>query len=408
MSSPPSPAARPCPLDLGIEEEFHLVSLATRRLTSAAPPLLERLRLVAQQDADGANDRRRMPAGGYAAELQQSVVETNSAVTTDLEQLRRHLVALRAELIDTAEPLGVGIAAAGTMPLSVPLALTPTARFAHMLAEYQLLVREQLICSMQVHVGIDDRDVAVRLLDRVSPWLPALLALSASSPFSHTGADTGYASSRSLIWTRWPTTGRAGTFASAAEYDQLTRDLVGSGVISDSGMLYFDVRPSQHVPTLELRVCDACPSVDTAVLIAGLFRGVVARELARLRAGEPSAALPVTLERAAHWRAARSGLEGDLLDLSGRRAVPAAQLLRSLLAELRPELEAHGDASLLEGLLEAELARGSAAARQRRALQARGDVRDVVDLILAETRGAQPSPQLSRTTPDAEQVSARG
>lgn len=383
-SAPLSSPAQALPLDLGIEEEFHLVSLATRRLTSAAPQLLERLSQLGPAAVDGSG---RTAAGSYAAEMQQSVVETNSAVTTDLSLLRRHLLTLRRQLITVAEPLGIGIAAAGTMPLSAPLTLTETPRFARMLAEYQLLVREQLICSMQVHVGIPDRDLAVRLLDRVSPWLAALLALSASSPFSHTGSDTGYASTRSLIWARWPTTGRAGTFASAAEYDQLARDLVGSGVISDPGMLYFDVRPSAHVPTLELRVCDACPSVDTAVLIAGLFRAIVLRETARLHAGEPSAALPITLERAAHWRAARSGLEGELLELSGRRAVPAAQLLRSLVRELRPELEAHGDAPLIEELLEVELARGSAAARQRKALQARGDVRDVVDLILTETRG---------------------
>ena len=108
-----------------------------------------------------------------------------------------------------------------------------------MLADYQLLVREQLICGMQVHVGIPSRDLAVQLIDRITGWLPALLALSASSPFSHAGADTGYASSRSLIWSRWPTSGSPGSFQTASEYDALVQKLVASGVISDAGMIYF-------------------------------------------------------------------------------------------------------------------------------------------------------------------------
>jgi carboxylate-amine ligase len=375
-----APIGRGEHLTLGIEEEFHLVDLGTRRLTPRAADVLAEL--------GGPTSTRvsSRSSGGYAPELQQSVVETNSAVTTSLAELRKHLVCLRAELCQTAERLGVGVAAAGTMPLGAPLVLTDNPRFRRMLADYRVLVTEQLICGMQVHVGIGSRDTAVRLIDRVSPWLPPLLALSASSPFSGSGEDTGYASARTLIWSRWPTTGRAGAFSSAAEYDALVQRLVASGVISDAGMLYFDVRPSAHVPTVELRVCDACTSVDTVVLIAGLFRAVVARELARLAAGEGSSAQPA-LERAAMWRAARSGLEGELVDLAAPRAVPAAVLVRSVVTELRPELETHGDWDAVRELSEQALARGSSAGRQRAALERRGRVTDVVDLILAETRG---------------------
>lgn len=381
-------------LTLGVEEEFHLVDLSSRRLTPRAPDVLGQLtnRTVASSRAGSAAAKSK---GGFAAELQQSVVETNSAVSAHLGELRGYLLELRRELSRTAEALGIGIAAAGTIPLSMPLAITESPRFRRMLADYQLLVREQLICGMQVHVGIDSRDTAVRLIDRVSPWLPPLLALSASSPFAHTGDDTGYASTRSLVWSRWPTSGGAGAFASAAEYEELVQKLIASGVISDAGMLYFDVRPSAHVPTLELRICDACPSVDTAVLIAGLFRAIVARELTRLAAGEPSKAQPAAIERAALWRAARSGLEGELVDLSGPRSVPAGVLVKSIVDELRTELDGHGDLELVRELSEAALARGSAASRQREVLRQRERITDVVDAVLAETRGELPEPRAS-------------
>jgi carboxylate-amine ligase len=357
-------------LTLGVEEEFHLVDLRSRRLIPRASEMLSALE---------------KSSGTYAAELQQTTVETNTEVVDSLDALRENLVDLRAELAKAGDALGIGIAGAGTMPLSVPLIITENARFRRMLADYQLLVREQLICGMQVHVGIGDPDSAAVLVDRVSPWLPPLLALSASSPFSYGGQDSGYASSRSLIWSRWPTTGSAGAFGSAAEYDALVQNLIGSGIISDRGMIYFDVRPSSHVPTIELRVCDACPLVDTVVLIAALFRAVVARELAGHRRGEASKSVAPALQRAAMWRASRSGLEAELVDLSGPKPVPAGVLVRGMVAELRPELESSGDWQAVAELVEDALGRGSAAARQREALRRRNRIIDVVDLIVAET-----------------------
>ena len=208
-------------LTMGVEEEFHLVDRTTHRLTPRAPEVLNGLSASAR---------------AFAAELQQTVVETNSDVVDSLEALRHSLVDLRLELAAAADPLGIGIATAGMMPIALPdVPITETPRFRRMLADYQLLVREQFICGMQVHIGIAERDTAVALLDRVSRWLPPLLALSASSPFSHAGDDTGYSSTRSLIWSRWPTTGSPGPLASAAEYEALVRGLVASGVISDPG-----------------------------------------------------------------------------------------------------------------------------------------------------------------------------
>ncbi|QCQ94076.1 YbdK family carboxylate-amine ligase [Rhodococcus sp. SGAir0479] len=357
---------------MGVEEEFHLIDARTRRLVTRAPELLERL-----------------PRDVYVEELQRCVVEVNSGVFPDLGGLRADLTHRRQVLVDTAAELGIGVVAAGAVPLAVPaeMAVTETPRYRRMLADYQLLAREQLICGTQVHVDVADRDEAVRIANRVAPYLPIFLALSASSPFWADGTDTGYASMRTLVWSRWPTTGPTAPVQSAAEYDALIADLVASGVINDPGMVYFDLRPSDRYPTLELRVCDSCPSVDTIALVAGLFRALVDREAAALHRGEPPLQVSPTLLRAAMWRAARSGLEGDLVDMDAGAPRPAAQVVDGLIRSLRPHLERSGDWDMVSKLADAALQVGGSAERQRRILRRRGRLTDVVDLLVAETSG---------------------
>jgi carboxylate-amine ligase len=359
-------------LTLGVEEELHVVDLKTRELVPRAPEVLDQL-----------DDRH------YSAELHRSVVETNTPVTGTLDGLRDGIADRRRRAIGVAESLGLGLVATGTVPLVdlETLPVTPTSRYRRMLDDYQLLVREQLICGAQVHVGVPDRDEAVSIAQRVAPALPVLLALSASSPY-WLGEDSGYASTRSLIWLRWPTAGDSGVVTSAADHDELVADLIASGTITDPKMVYFDVRPSAHLPTVELRVTDSCPDVDTVVLLAGLFRGLVLQARQACRAGEPPARIRPPLHRAAMWRAARSGLEGDLLDLPRSPVpVPAAVAVERLVGDLRPQLDELGDWEQVFDLSVQQLSRGSSAARQRRAMTRRGRISDVVDLVVADTRG---------------------
>lgn len=362
------------PRTLGVEEEFHLVDLKTRRLTARAPELLGEL------------------SDSFVAELQRCVIELNSGVVNTLDGLRADLQGHRQVLVDAAAKLGMGVVAAGAVPLSVPaeMQVTQTVRYRQMLADYQLLAREQLICGTQVHIGVEDRDEAVAVGNRVSAYVPTLLALSASSPFWSDGSDTGYSSVRTLVWQRWPTTGLAAPVSTAAEYEHLVSDLVASGVITDEGMVYFDVRPATTTPTLELRVCDSCPSVDTIVLIAGLFRALVEREVEGLRAGVPAVEVSPPMGRAALWRAARSGLEGELVDIEGPASLPAAEVVAGLVRLLRPQLEAAGDWPMISELARQVLMAGTSAARQRRELRRRGRLTDVVDQLIAETAGIWP------------------
>jgi carboxylate-amine ligase len=352
-----------------VEEEFHTVGLGTRRLTAEGGRVLDQL-----------------PAGSFSAELLQTMVEANTSPHVRLADLEADLAALRQAAISAAARCGLGIVAAGSVPIADQGTgrITANPRYEHMRGEYRMLVSEQLICAMHVHVGVPDRDLAVALAHRVTPWLPALLALSASSPF-WLGNDSGYASYRTLIWRRWPTTGAPGEFASAADYDQTVADLVRSGVITDPGMIYYDVRPSAHLPTLELRICDSCPSLHDVVLLAGLFRALVSRESEAALAGRVPLSVRPELLEAETWRAARSGLEGDLVDPATATPMPARQLILQLLGDLRPALEASGDWEQVTELAQTALARGSSAARQR-AAYASGGPQKVVDTLLRETR----------------------
>ncbi|MFE3203850.1 carboxylate-amine ligase [Embleya sp. NPDC055664] len=335
---------------VGVEEEFHIVDRRTGRLSPAGTELLAEL-----------------PAAGFTGEAKEASIETNSQPHRELADLRADLIASRSLLARAAEKIGVAVIASGTAPL-MDLADSPQApgdRYAAIKRDYALVADEQVICGMHVHVGIEDRDVAARAMAWISPHLPTLLALSASSPY-WLGTDTGYASWRNMLWQRWPSAGPADTFASAREYDAMLEGLVRSGVILDIGMHYQDLRLSSHVPTIEMRICDACPDVDTSVLIAVLFRALVHRAIRAVEAGErPPQHSPAWL-RAATWRAARSGLEGQLIDPTTMAGDSARTVIWTLIENLMPDLVAAGDFAFVRAVTKRMLDAGSSAAQQLR------------------------------------------
>jgi len=362
---------------IGVEEEYQIIHPETRELAQRAGRLLTRA--------------QRAVGDEVANELFLSQIEVGTPVCRTLGEVRAHLIRLRREVIAAAEREGSRIAAGGTHPFSrwEDQRLTPKDRYYGIVDDYQQLAREQIIFGCHVHVGIADREAAIRVMNRTRPWLAILLALGCNSPF-WMGVDTGYASYRSELFQRFPTVNTPHLLASRAEYDGLVADLVAIGMIEDASKIYWDVRPSMHFETLEFRVADVCTTIDEAVMIAGLCRALARECHARDIAGEVAVNPRPELLRAAKWHASRYGLDDDLIDLGVPRAVPAAELVRTLLAFVRPSLEQAGEWDEISGLVGETLSRGTGSGRQREAFARAGRLKDVVDHVVAETaRGTE-------------------
>jgi YbdK family carboxylate-amine ligase len=264
--------------------------------------------------------------------------------------------------------------------------LTVAPRYEAMVARWAGLASQQDICGCHVHVGVPDLETAVAVMDRARPYLPVLLAMTGSSPF-HDGVDTGYESYRTLWWSRWPTTGPPEHLGSAAAFREVVAGLAASGVVADGSHLYWDVRPSYHLPTLEFRLADVCTSLDDAVLHAALVRSLVRVLADRAERGEPCPTPRPELLRAARWRAARHGLGERLFDPLQGTLVGARVAVGRLLLELETDLRAAGEWEEVGELVAGLLARGTSASRQRETWLRTGDRREVARRIMREAAG---------------------
>lgn len=360
------------PFTIGVEEEYQIIHPTTRELCSRVQKVLP----LAQRTLGDV----------VQPEAQRSQIEIATPICQTLSDVRTALSDLRREVIRAAAKDGNCIAAAGTHPFShwQDQQITPKERYQGLLQDYQQLTRELVIFGCHVHVGLSDREAAIRVMNRTRVWLAPLLALSANSPF-WLGDDTGYTSYRTQIWSRWPIAGPPIIFESLAEYNALVQALVQTGSVDDATKIYWDVRLSERFETIEFRVTDVCMRVDEAVMIAGLVRALVRTCYEQALQDKPFPRSRPELIRAAHWRAARYGLAAELIDLETERAVPAHELIEKLLVFVRPALEAQGEWDEVSSLVSETLHNGNGATRQRQAYQQAGRLEDVVDLMVAET-----------------------
>ena len=362
---------------IGVEEEFLLVEADSRRLQ----PWSEEVLSNAAQEL-GEDDQ-------VDQEFKRSQLETGTKVCRTLDELDDEISRMRRKLMCAAERTGAQIAAAGTHPFShwreEGADVTPDESYLGLERDYQRLAREKTICGYHVHVGLSDPEAAIQVLNGVRPWLPTVLAVSVNSPF-WLGEDTGYGSYRTEIWRRWPTAGTPDPFESRAQFEQLVEVLLKTGSIDDPARIHWDVRPSPRFPTLEFRVTDVCLTVDDAVTVAGLVRALSRRCYSDALEDKPPPLPRLELMRLATWRAARYGLEDDLVDVVGERCVAASEVLHALLEFVRPALDEHDEWDRISRSVDRIIEHGTGAARQRRAFERRHELEDVVDFVVEETR----------------------
>jgi carboxylate-amine ligase len=363
---------RPTPT-IGVEEELALVDLRTGALTGKSDQVLDRI----DDDVPGLVEH----------ELKVCQVETASPVCSDLDSLATSLRSLRAAAADAAARVGCGVLAAGTHPTSSwkDQAVTARTSYRQLEQDYQRLADEQVVFGCHVHVGIDDPDLRIAVLDRVRPWLSVLLALSANSPFWE-GEDTGYASYRYVVFSRWPTFGPPEPLGDWAGFESVVQTLQDSEAIDGPQRLYWTARPSATYPTIEFRIADVCPTVDDAVVLAGLARGLAMAAIDDVDRGTPCPDVPSTLLRSAEWRAARYGLDDGLLDPVTGTERPAGEVVAQLLDHVGPSLERTGEEDRVRADVAALIARGTGADRQRSADSMASDRGALVRSLIEPTR----------------------
>ena len=365
---------------LGVEEEYQIIDPETRGLSPGGGGVLRRA-------------RRTLGEEEVVPELRTSQIEALTPICRTLADVRAELSRLRRVIMEAAKEEGTRIAAASTHPFShwQEQPVTPEERYRRIVEREQQLAEEQVVFGLHVHVGLEDREAALQVMNRARVWLAPLLALSANSPF-WLGQDTGYASYRTQVWSRLPTAGPPALFSSLAEHDALIKALVATGGAEEPTQVYWDIRLPEKLETVEIRVADVCPRVDEAVMLAGLSRALVRTCYERAERGDPYPKTRPELLRAAHWVASRHGLDAELVDAEGERAVPAREVVDDLLAFTRPALEEHGDWEEVASLANETLRQGNGARRQRLAYERAGQLEDVVDVLVEETaQGTDPA-----------------
>ncbi|MFJ2305321.1 glutamate--cysteine ligase [Streptomyces sp. NPDC087787] len=311
--------------------------------------------------------------GDVDRELLQAQIEVATPVCGELAELAERLTRLRDGMRRAALRSGCLAAATGAAPLATDTAVpvTPKQRYEDMLSEAALLVEEQLICGMHVHVAVPGRSLGAGALARIRPWLPVLVALGANSPFWQ-GKDTGFASWRTVVFGRWPASGVPPFAADAAQYEQRVEELLATGVVPDRHQLYWHARLSDTYPTLEVRAADVQLDADSAVTLAGLIRGLVATGLDEVRAGADAPNPPAGILTAAGWHAARHGLTDVLVDPRSGRPAPAGRVAERLYDHVAPALRRFGDHDRVSEGLNRLLDGGTGAVRQRAAVRGGG------------------------------------
>jgi carboxylate-amine ligase len=360
----------------GVEEEFQFLDPETLRPANVGAAVFQRL--SREPDWEGVTHK----------EFLASQVEHASAVFTRLDEALVSLLGFRRRVAEHAAEFGVVAASVGTPPQTTPFPdITEVDRYHRIVRDLGGLIADHQVSGLHVHVGVPDREAGVIALNAARPWMPLLTAIGTNSPLWR-GHETGYDSWRTVLMRRWTTAGCPPSFLDAADYDRRTRQLLGIGGTADLALISWDVRLSEHLPTIEFRMGDAQLDAQSTLLITALSRALVSHALeapgATDAAASASADVPPELLSAAVFHSAHHGMRGEVFDAVSGALAPAADALRGFVRLLEPQLAAAGDLDVVRASVERLLRNGTGAMRQRAAFELDGmaGVRRLLDATI--------------------------
>lgn len=356
---------------LGIEEEFQIVDPITRELRSHIQQILDDGKLILQENVK--------------PEMHQSVVEMGTNICNDIKEARSEVIRLRTHLAKLAIKNNLRIAAAGTHPFShwKDQRISNDPRYKNIVEDMQQVARANLIFGLHVHVGINDRDVGIHIMNAARYFLPHIFALSTNSPF-WIGRNTGFRSYRSKVFDRFPRTGIPDYFNSLSEYDNYVALLVKTNCIDNAKKIWWDIRLHPMFETLEFRICDIPLRVDETIALAAIMQAIVAKlhKLIKQNLGFRLYRRALIAEN--KWRAARYGISGKLIDFGKKEEVPTKNLIHELLEFIDDVVDELGSREEINYVLKI-LETGTGADRQLEVWEQSYDTKNVVDFIIDET-----------------------
>lgn len=356
---------------IGIEEEYQIVDPVTRDLRSHVYSILE--------------EGKRILGEQVKPEMHQSMVEIGTGICANIKEARADLFRLRKTMSELAERQGLKIVAASTHPFALwtEQKIYEHERYYKIVEDMQVLAQSLLIFGMHVHVCIENREMAIHILNAARYFLPHVLTLSTSSPF-WTGRNTGLKSYRCELFKKFPRTDIPDYFASYSEYQNFVNLLIKTNCIDNAKRIWWDLRIHPVYPTLEYRICDIPTNPEDSLSIAALFQAITAKlyKLIKLNMGWRLYRRALIQEN--KWRAVRYGLDGRLIDFGKQEEVPVRQLICELLEFVDDVVDELGCREEINHIYEI-MERGTSADQQLRVYRETGDLRAVVDFLIEET-----------------------
>ena len=357
---------------LGVEEEYQTIDPETRDLRSHI-------------DSEIISKGKMLLKEAVKAEMHQSVVEVGTGICRDIKEAASEVKCLRSEIVELARKNGLRLAASGTHPFADwrKQDIYPDERYQIIVEDLKMVARANLIFGLHVHVGVEDHETAIHLMNAARYFLPHIMALSTNSPFWQ-GMDTGLKSYRCKVFDKFPRTNIPDAFTSYGEYESFVNLLIKTNCIDNAKKIWWDIRPHPNFPTLEFRICDVPLRADETIAITALIQATVAK-LYKLHSANQSFRLygrSLLMEN--KWRAARYGLDGKLIDFGKETEVPIRDLIYEYLEfvdDVVDELGSRKEINYIHRILE----NGTGADRQLRIFQETGDLTKVVDYIIYET-----------------------